>query len=58
MKKTMKKSIFAALAFFMMVGVAIILPLSAAHAFSTFLGRDGDEAVQAGQELQWLFQSD
>ena len=33
----MKKTLFAALAFVMIVGVAIVLPLSSAHAFETFL---------------------
>ena len=36
MEKRMKKTIFAALAFAMMVGVAIVLPLSSAHAVETF----------------------
>lgn len=33
----MRKTLFAALAFVMMVGVAIVLPLSSAHATSTFV---------------------
>ena len=33
----MKRTLFAALAFIMMVGVAIVLPLSSAHALSTFV---------------------
>ena len=33
----MKRTLFAALAFVMMVGVAIVLPLSSAHAVSTFV---------------------
>ena len=33
----MKRTLFAALAFVMMVGVAIVLPLSSAHAISTFV---------------------
>ncbi|MEI7672703.1 MAG: aryl-sulfate sulfotransferase [Deltaproteobacteria bacterium] len=33
----MKKTLFAALAFVMMVGVAIVLPLSTAHAVSSFV---------------------
>jgi hypothetical protein len=37
MRVKMKKSIFAALALVMLVGVAIVLPLSTAHALSTFL---------------------
>jgi len=36
MKKTMKKSIVAALALVLLVGVAIVLPLSSAHAVETF----------------------
>jgi hypothetical protein len=38
MKKTMKKTIITALTMLLLVGVAIVLPLSAAHAFETFLG--------------------
>jgi hypothetical protein len=33
----MKKTLFTALALFLLVGVAIVLPLSSAHALSTFV---------------------
>ena len=39
----MKKTLFTALALVMLVGAAIVLPLSSAHADRDVRGGDGDE---------------
>ena len=51
----MKRTLFAALAFVMMVGVAIVLPLSSAHALSTFVAETETKIYIAGEELRRVF---
>ncbi len=44
----MKKKLLIAVASVFLMGVAVLLPLTAAYALEAVLGRDGDEDLQTG----------